>query len=318
MEEFKAALRQACSHANDLVAGRLVVLVDELDRCRPAHALDLIETVRHLFAVEGVVVVLAVNREELCHSIQSLYGADFDADRYLRRFADLACILPPPTSDQMAAFTTELLSGLGLDGRFFAGRTPDYSPSILQKITDGSRHNLRDLQQALHLAAVSLDSPKIAEGSPTDNWGSKQKAAALIVLRTLSPAAYRNLANGDSAFAAVAAMNRALTDDPATLADTSTWDTAHEKLEASLLAETLNALIAGPPGLRGEDSAQDAFHKRYAGAFAAAFDGTAAALQAAEFRAKGITYATGKRLTNQTSSTMRIDQLVGIIDLTAY
>ena len=134
--ELQDALKRACGEPSDLGgAGRIVILIDELDRCRPAYALDLIETVRHLFAVDGVVVVLALNREELCHSIQSLYGADFDANRYLRRFIDLPCVLPPPAPDQLADFTAELLGVLGLDVRFTAGHSqPDYSSPILQKI----------------------------------------------------------------------------------------------------------------------------------------------------------------------------------------
>ena len=70
--------------------GPLIVIIDELDRCHPSYALELLATVRHLFNVDGVVkIVLAINRAELAHSVQSIYGPDFSADRYLRRFADL-------------------------------------------------------------------------------------------------------------------------------------------------------------------------------------------------------------------------------------
>ena len=163
-----------------------------------------------------------------------------------------------------------------------------------------------------------LQSRKIAEGTAADNWASKQKVAALIVLRTLSPAAYRELANKGDAYSAIAAMNRALTDDPSTLADPSNWDKAHEKIEASLLAETLDALLAAAPNGYEEDSAHAAFHNRYASAFAAEFGETPTVEQAAKFRATRITDAADTRARERPSSTLRIDELAGTIDLTAY
>ena len=57
----------------------LIVVIDELDRCRPSYAVELLEVAKHLFAVDHIVFVMAVNRSELACSIKSLYGNDFDA-----------------------------------------------------------------------------------------------------------------------------------------------------------------------------------------------------------------------------------------------
>ena len=67
----------------------IVVLIDELDRCRPTYAIELIETVKHIFSVKNVVFILAINSTALAHSAKSMYGAEFDAERYFRRFFDL-------------------------------------------------------------------------------------------------------------------------------------------------------------------------------------------------------------------------------------
>ena len=40
----------------------LIVVIDELDRCRPSYAVELLEVAKHLFAVDRIVFVLAVNR----------------------------------------------------------------------------------------------------------------------------------------------------------------------------------------------------------------------------------------------------------------
>jgi len=54
----------------------LVFIVGELDRCRPDYALELLETIKHLFSVPNVVFVLVVNRSQLEESIRTKYGSD--------------------------------------------------------------------------------------------------------------------------------------------------------------------------------------------------------------------------------------------------
>ena len=72
-----------------------MIFVDELDRCRPSYAIELLEVAKHLFAVDGLVVVFSVNRSQLAHSIRSVYGESFDAEDYLHRFFNLNYRLPP-------------------------------------------------------------------------------------------------------------------------------------------------------------------------------------------------------------------------------
>lgn len=100
----------------------LVVVIDELDRCRPSYAVELLETAKHLFAVDGVVFVLALNRAELAHSIKTLYGVGFDATGYLRRFIDVDFRLPDP---DRATFIDRALDGVGISDYF--ERTKDQS-----------------------------------------------------------------------------------------------------------------------------------------------------------------------------------------------
>lgn len=61
----------------------LIVIVDELDRCRPSYAVKFLEIAKHFFLVDYVVYVLAINRRELSHSVKVVYGSEFDATGYL-------------------------------------------------------------------------------------------------------------------------------------------------------------------------------------------------------------------------------------------
>jgi len=81
-----AALAASIDQHEDPRASPIFVIVDELDRCRPTYAIALLEEVKHLFDVPGVVFIIAMHGEQLTHSIAAIYGQAFDSRSYLRRF----------------------------------------------------------------------------------------------------------------------------------------------------------------------------------------------------------------------------------------
>ncbi len=80
----------------------LFVFIDELDRCRPTYAIELLEHIKHLFCVPGLVFIIATDTCELGHSIRSIYGTEFNTDGYLRRFIDQTYRLPLPVYEEFA------------------------------------------------------------------------------------------------------------------------------------------------------------------------------------------------------------------------
>lgn len=74
---------------------RLVIFVDELDRCKPSYAVQLLERIKHYFSNERVTFVFSINTNELQHTIERYYGDNFDSCKYLDRFFDLKLSLPP-------------------------------------------------------------------------------------------------------------------------------------------------------------------------------------------------------------------------------
>lgn len=79
---------------------RLLIIIDELDRCNPEFAVKLLERIKHYFNNDKVAFVFAVNIEELQHTIKKCYGQGFNAKRYLDRFFDLTIKLPKPDMDK--------------------------------------------------------------------------------------------------------------------------------------------------------------------------------------------------------------------------
>ena len=74
---------------------RLVIMIDELDRCKPSYAVKMLERIKHYFINERITFVFSVNTYELQKTIRKHYGDGFDAGRYLDRFFDLRIDLPP-------------------------------------------------------------------------------------------------------------------------------------------------------------------------------------------------------------------------------
>ncbi len=73
---------------------RLVIFIDELDRCKPEYAVKLLERVKHYFENDRITFVFSTNMKELQHTIRRYYGEDFNACKYLDRFFDLRIAMP--------------------------------------------------------------------------------------------------------------------------------------------------------------------------------------------------------------------------------
>ena len=72
----------------------IILFIDELDRCRPDYAVDMLEVIKHVFDVENVKVVLVTNTKQLRAAINHRYGMEVDAQKYLDKFLKYSFALP--------------------------------------------------------------------------------------------------------------------------------------------------------------------------------------------------------------------------------
>ncbi|WP_338508980.1 P-loop NTPase fold protein [Pseudomonas poae] len=132
----------------DGALGRMYIFVDELDRCRPTYAIELLERIKHLLDIEGLVFILALDKQQLAHSVRAVYGADFDAVGYLKRFIDVEFTLPSADTN---SFVDDLLAKFELDKYFAsrkAGDTIHDKDSLLGMLrTVTHRMSLRNIEQ---------------------------------------------------------------------------------------------------------------------------------------------------------------------------
>ncbi len=72
----------------------LVIIIDELDRCKPTFAVEVLEKIKHLFSVKNIVFVLVMHKQQLEESIKCVYGQNIDAHTYLQKFINLEMKIP--------------------------------------------------------------------------------------------------------------------------------------------------------------------------------------------------------------------------------
>jgi len=87
LQDLPALLNPVLSE--DLVPKPLVIIVDELDRCRPIFALEILERIKHFFSVPNVHFVLGAHLGQLGNSVKVAYGNDIDSHLYLQKFIQL-------------------------------------------------------------------------------------------------------------------------------------------------------------------------------------------------------------------------------------
>jgi len=106
LQGFKVSFRDLIAQTKQK---KLVIIVDELDRCRPTYAIQTLEIVKHLFDVDGLVFIFALDIKQLSSSVKTVYGQEMDATGYLCRFFDYIGKITIP--DEKSFITQFLANG---------------------------------------------------------------------------------------------------------------------------------------------------------------------------------------------------------------
>ncbi|MCY3806868.1 MAG: P-loop NTPase fold protein [bacterium] len=156
LNEFAGAVRELVEEA----AGRVVLWIDDLDRCPPDYALEMLHAVRAVTACRNLSTVLVVNHKALVAAADHRYGLGPEAGAYLDRFIDFRIDLPPLSGD-------DILPG-GLRERWMLQRAETIGLAATMKDTDPLKMltgaawteelSLRDLEQIVYRASVVLGS----------------------------------------------------------------------------------------------------------------------------------------------------------------
>jgi hypothetical protein len=87
----------------------VLVLVDELDRCRPDYAIHYLETIKHIFDIQGLTFVLAVDPDQLSASAKALFGQNLNFPEYYRKFVTWQIALPSLSNSEESRIVDHFL-----------------------------------------------------------------------------------------------------------------------------------------------------------------------------------------------------------------
>lgn len=187
MERFRAGLKSLTAPNGDEPARKLVLVIDELDRCRPDYALSLIEIAKHFFAVDNVHFILGANLAELQNSVRARYGSGIDAQRYLQKFISLNLSLQ--SYEQGAAKRSLALTYLEAVGRRIGlnSRVQGDLLSLLETSGLRAKVTLRDVDRMLSYCSVLPGGSDRLYGIA---GGYRFVLLTLIIFRVMSPILY--------------------------------------------------------------------------------------------------------------------------------
>lgn len=120
--EFRVGLEDFIKKNNN--GKPIVFIIDELDRCRPNYAVEVLEQVKHFFNVPGIVFILSIDKIQLGNAVRGVYNSEqLNANEYLRRFIDIEYVIPAPAKGD---FSKYLFDYFGFDSFFRSDERQQY------------------------------------------------------------------------------------------------------------------------------------------------------------------------------------------------
>lgn len=187
LQEFKKELTEFAKSlsADDNRKSPVIFFVDELDRCRPDFSISLLERIKHVFSVDGIVFVLGIDRNQIEQSVKTLYGKEMDEDGYLRRFIDLNINLPEPTTENYCQSLFEKFQfGEVFEKRKNGIDEYDTLFRVFTNLSKDYRFSLRVIEQCL--TEINL----VLRTTPSNHKLFPHLVALLVALKTHKPKTY--------------------------------------------------------------------------------------------------------------------------------
>jgi hypothetical protein len=157
MKEFKKNLTDFAN----MQYKPIVIFIDELDRCKPDFAVNVIERVKHFFDVPNVIFVLLLNREQLEKAVKGVYGLETDASAYLGKFVNFFFTLPKPIINGLNnEYKLKAFIHLTMKKYKFKRQNNEYEAFVdhLQIWVKHFNMSLRDIEKAVALYAFANNS----------------------------------------------------------------------------------------------------------------------------------------------------------------
>jgi hypothetical protein len=180
-------------------SGRVVIFIDDLDRCLPESIIGLLEQIKHITSYPNCAAgfVLGIDREAIRSAVRSRYGPDFSqnaTDSYVEKIVNHCVELPEPRVEHYEALLSESFE------RFAMVVDPDKLKKIAVLLKAGRLNNARKILLALNsLDLISRAYEEIQDFPLVEVFG-------VLLLKEFWPELYRDLLRDKELFGGLQAL----------------------------------------------------------------------------------------------------------------
>lgn len=169
-------------------SNRLVIFIDELDRCNPNFAIKLLERIKNFFNDERFIFVFSINLEQLQYTIKKYYGEGFDGAYYLQKFFDYQLELPEISIDKYIKYQIDYID-ININ---------NYFEESIKSVINYMKFNLRDCNKYFQALKLKYDQIKNNRSSGVTNILFLDILFPLLLgIKIKKPEIYLNIKKGN-------------------------------------------------------------------------------------------------------------------------
>lgn len=160
-------LRKAISDFSADGKRRIVVFVDDLDRCLPENALDVLESMKLFFDVEGFVFVVGLDQTIAELAVVHKYakqgtpspGTPVSGTDYIKKIFQVPFALPRIRTDQLREYLNHISNYISLDAAFPDDQVDDFDANVrphLAFLSGDDIVNLREVKRLINTYVLQM------------------------------------------------------------------------------------------------------------------------------------------------------------------
>jgi KAP family P-loop domain len=164
LSRYHEGFRMLSGAIEELSAGgtrRVVVFIDDLDRCLPANALDVLESMKLFFDVEGCIFVVGLDQEIVEKAVAVKYapafgeGAQPSGAEYVKKMFQVPFTLPSIETQQLQKY----LDAIEQDSDFSDAQRRDFTDHVRPHfwwLQGGDSINPREIKRFINIYVLQL------------------------------------------------------------------------------------------------------------------------------------------------------------------
>jgi len=184
LDKIKAQMASIRKESGD---HRVIVFIDDLDRCSPIKALEVLESIKLFLDMEGFIFVIGLSHKTVTHLITQAYKmTGVKGDDYIKKIIQIPIKIPSWTKESIVDLINNTISSrLNSDYTKFLRQ----NSAMIAKVVD---YNPRQLKRFINNVIVAFETFACKQGSPEIQFN---EIFLVKILKSEWPDFYREFVN---------------------------------------------------------------------------------------------------------------------------